>query len=160
MSPGIVLRTIGFVIVAVLATVLLSFAGLMSQMVLAQPLFVWVYAVLALAWLVSLLGLFTMRASYRYVLRSNSLELEQGIARKKSLIVSPSGFSELELDQGLVGRMLNYGSLEIRSQGGQQLNLMMIKSPKDVSAKIREVMTTPTVRIARDTPPPAAATSK
>ena len=66
--------------------------------------------------------------------------------------MSPSGFSELEVDQGMVGRMLNYGSLEVRSQGGQQLNLELIRNPREVSAKIRDVMTTPTVRIATDQP--------
>lgn len=76
----------------------------------------------------------------------------QGDSREEVAGVSPSGFSELEMDQGIVARMLNYGTIEVRSQGGQQLKLELVRNPREVSAKIRDVMTTPTVRIATDQP--------
>ncbi len=157
-GPSLALRTIGVVIAAVVISVLLSYLGVLTTSILSIPLYAWVFAVLALVWLALLAGLLMLRASYRYVLRRSAFEIDQGIARKRSLVVSPSGFSELEVDQGIVGRMLNYGGLEVRSQGGQQLRLMLIRDPKGVSAKIRDVMTVPTVRIARDDLGPQAGT--
>jgi hypothetical protein len=149
---SIVFRTIALVLVAVLAYVLLSMLGLLTFQFLTLPLYLWVYGLMALAWLLSLARLLVRRASSSYVLRRSSLEVVKGIAGKKSLLVSPSGFSELEVDQGIVARMLDYGSLEVRSQGGQQLNLELVRNPRKVSAKIRDVMTTPTVRVATDQP--------
>jgi uncharacterized membrane protein YdbT with pleckstrin-like domain len=154
-GPSLVLRTILAIVAGIPALVVLSSLGVPTSSLLGIPMYVWVLGILAIAWLASLAGLLVMRASFRYVLRRGSVEVDQGIARKKSLIVSPSGFSELEVDQGIVGRLLNYGSLEVRAQGGQQLNLMLIRDPKGVSARIRDVMTTPAVRISRDEPPSA-----
>jgi uncharacterized membrane protein YdbT with pleckstrin-like domain len=153
-GPSLVLRTILAIVIGILVLLGLSPLGVLTYSLLAAPIYVWVVGILTIAWLASLAGLMVMRASFRYVLRQNSVQVDQGIARKKSLIVSPSGFSELEVDQGIAGRLLNYGSLEVRSQGGQQLNLKLIRGPKEVSAKIRNVMTTPTVRIVKDEPRP------
>lgn len=130
--PSLVIRTILVLVAGILVLVALSSLGVLTHSLLAVPIYVWVLGVLAIVWLASLAGLMVMRASFRYVLRQASIEVDRGIARKKSLIVSPSGFSELEVDQGIVGRLLNYGSLEVRSQGGQQLNLMRIRDPKGV----------------------------
>jgi uncharacterized membrane protein YdbT with pleckstrin-like domain len=154
-GPSLVLRTVLAIVAVIVSFVVLSSLGVLTSSLLAIPTYVWVTGILTIAWLASVAGLMIMRASFRYVLRRSSVEVDQGIARKKSLIVSPSGFAELEVDQGIVGRLLNYGSLEVRSQGGQQLNLRLIRDPKGVSSKIRDVMTTPTVRIARDEPPSA-----
>jgi len=152
-GPSLLLRTVLVIVAGILSLAILSSLGVLGFSLLAIPIYVWVIGIFAIAWLGFLAGLIKLRASFRYVLRRNSVEVDQGIARKKSLIVSPSGFSELEVDQGIVGRLLNYGSLEVRSQGGQQLNFTLIRNPKGVSARIRDVMTTPTVRIARDEPP-------
>lgn len=152
-GPSLVIRTVLALVAGILVLVVLSSLGVLTSSLFAIPLYVWVLGILAIAWLVSLAGPMVMRASFRYVLRQGSVEVDQGIVRKKSLIVSPSGFSELEVDQGIVGRLLNYGSLEVRSQGGQELKLRLIRNPKGVSARIRDVMTTPPVRITRDEPP-------
>jgi uncharacterized membrane protein YdbT with pleckstrin-like domain len=149
-GPALALRTIGVIIAGFLLFVVLGSIGVLSLSFLGIATYVWVVGVLALVWLVSVAGLLIMRASYRYILRQSSVEVEQGIARKKFLVVSPSAFSELEVDQGIIGRILNYGSLEVRSQGGQQLNLKLIRDPKEVSVKIRGVMSVPIVRIAKE----------
>jgi uncharacterized membrane protein YdbT with pleckstrin-like domain len=149
-GPSIAIRTFGFVVGGILAFALLSVLGSLTFPILMVPLYVWVLGIFGIAWLISVAGLLILRASYTYVLRQSSIEVNQGIVRKRFLVVSPSAFSELETDQGILGRMLNYGSLEVRSQGGQQLNLILIRNPKGVSAKIRDVMAVPTVRIARD----------
>ncbi len=147
--PSLILRTIAFIVAGLVIALLL--APLATDFTfIPLGIYFWTGVVIGLGWLISLGGLLLRRASFQYVLRPSSLEVKQGIARKKSLIVSPSGFSELEIDQGLVARMLNYGSLEVRSQGGQQLNLMLVRDPATVSSKIRSVMTIPTVRIAED----------
>ena len=150
-TPALVARTIVVAVVAVVLTVLISMVGPIPSL-LGFSVYAVLYLILGLVWVFSLLGLLMKRASLRYTLRQSSMELEQGIARKRSLTVSPSGFSELEVDQGIMGRILNYGSVEVRAQGGQQLNLELIKDPKDVTTKIRNVMSMPTVRIAKDSP--------
>ncbi|MDG6983105.1 MAG: PH domain-containing protein [Nitrososphaerota archaeon] len=149
-GPSAVARTIGAALAAVVAFVALSALGLLGLSVLGIPLFAIAAGILAFAWLASIAGLIVMRASYRYVLRQSSVEVDRGIVSRRSLVVSPSAFAELEVEQGVMGRMMNYGSLEVRSQGGQQLNLWLIRDPKGVSTRIREVMTVPTVKVARD----------
>jgi len=149
-GPALAVRTVVAVVGGLLVSVLLAGMGALTSPILAVPLYVWVLGIIGLAWLTSIMGLIVLRASYRYVLRQSSIEVDQGIVRRRFLVVSPSAFSELEVDQGLVGRMLNYGSLEVRSQGGQQLNLFLVRNPKGVSVKIRGVMTIPTVRIAKE----------
>jgi membrane protein YdbS with pleckstrin-like domain len=149
-GPPLAIRTVlaialGFVLLAAL-----SGLGLLASALLGVPLYVWTLAIVALGWLASALGLVAMRASRRYALRRGSIEVDEGIVSKKSLVVSPSAFSELEVDQGIMGRILDYGTLQVRSQGGQRLVLRLIRDPKGVSARVRDVMTVPEVRIARD----------
>ena len=151
-KPSVVLRTISLAIVVVLASVALSMLGLLAPRLFWFPVYLWVYIILVIAWLLSLARLMVRRASSSYTLRRSSLEVVRGLVGRRTLVVSPSGFSELEVDQGIVGRMLNYGSIEVRSQGGQTLNLDLVRNPLDVSAKIRDVMTAPTVRMATDRP--------
>jgi uncharacterized membrane protein YdbT with pleckstrin-like domain len=158
-GPAMVFRTIGIAVAGVLIFVILSALGLLTLSLFAVPMYSWILGLLAIVWLASMAGLLVMRASYRYLLRQSSVEVDRGIISRRTLLVSPSAFSELEVDQGIVGRMLNYGSLEVRSQGGQQLNLMLIRDPRGVSAKIRGTMTVPTVRIAKDEPVTVAPTS-
>jgi len=149
-GPAVAVRTIGLIVGGFLIFAILTTLGLLTLPLLSVPLFVWALGLLTFAWFASVVGLLVMRASFTYVLRQSSIEVEQGIARKRNLVVSPSAFSELEVDQGIIGRLLNYGSLEVRSQGGQQLNLMLIRDPRGVSSRIRGVMTIPMVRIAKD----------
>jgi uncharacterized membrane protein YdbT with pleckstrin-like domain len=151
-GPAVAIRTIALIVGGFLIYAILSTLGGLALTLLAVPLYAWLLGLLAIAWFASVVGLLVMRASFRYVLRQSSIEVEQGIVRKRNLVVSPSAFSELEVDQGIIGRILNYGNLEVRSQGGQQLNLMLIRDPKGVSTKIRGVMTIPMVRIAKDEP--------
>jgi uncharacterized membrane protein YdbT with pleckstrin-like domain len=151
-TPTLCLRTIAIFLVGLLLAVLLQLSGLLTLSMIGVPLYIWLGSVFALAWLVNLASLLILHASFAYVLRRNSIEINRGIANKKLLVVSASGFSELETDQGIVGRILNYGSVEVRSQGGQQLNLKLIRDPQSVSRSIRDVMTTPTVRISPDQP--------
>lgn len=157
-GPSLAARTIEAVVAIVFLLAMLSALHILVVPVLAIPLYALVAGVVAVIWLVSIAGLYAMRASNRYVIRKGSVEVDRGIVGRRSLVVSPSAFSELEVDQGIVGRMLNYGSLAVRSQGGQQLNLRLIRNPKGVSAKIREVMTVPTVRIAKEAAPQGAPT--
>ena len=149
-GPSLVARTIGAIAAVAVALVVLSALGIMSLTLLSVPLYALAVGVIGVAWVAAVVGLLVTRASSSYVLRQSSIQIDQGILGKRSLVVSPSAFSELEVDQGILGRVLNYGSLEVRSQGGQQLNLILIRDPRGVAATIREIMTIPTVRIAKD----------
>lgn len=159
-GPAAVGRSIAIAVVGFLAILVLSMLGFLRlRPIFDVPLYVWVLGLFAVVWLASMVSLVVMRASCTYILRQNSIEVDRGIVSRNSLVVSPSAFSELEVNQGVVGRMLNYGSLEVRSQGGQQLNLRFIRDPKGVSAKVRMTMTVPTVRVAREEPPSSAPTA-
>lgn len=149
-GPSVAFRSLALLAIAIILVVLLAQFGTLTWQLYSLPILFLALGLIGLVWVASVIRLLVLRASVKYVLRRSSVEVDQGIARKKSLVVSPSAFSELEVDQGIAGRIMNYGSLEIRSQGGQQLNLILIKNPRAVSQMIRDVMTTPTVRIAKD----------
>ncbi|MDG6990266.1 MAG: PH domain-containing protein [Nitrososphaerota archaeon] len=148
--PAIVARTAGVVVLGIIALETLVFLRVAMNSLQGFPLYVWAFGFMGVAWLASILRLAFTRASNSYVLRQSSMEVDRGIVGRQYLVVSPSAFSELEVDQGVIGRVLNYGSVAVRSQGGQQLTLRLIRDPKEVSTKIREVMTTPMVRVEKD----------
>ena len=135
-GPSVAGRTVGVMVFGIIFYAILSALGVLTLRILVLPLYAWTLGALAIAWLASVLGLLVLHASHTYMLRHSSVEIDEGLASRMSLVVSPSAFSELEVDQGVFGRILNYGSLEVRSQGGQQLNLRLIRDPKSVSAKI------------------------
>jgi membrane protein YdbS with pleckstrin-like domain len=147
--PSAAARTVGAVALSILAVLAISMVGALGFTLLTVPLYAWVLLLVWLGWAASIGGLLVLRASWRYTLMQSVLEVRQGIARKKTLMISPSGFSELEVDQGIIARLMHYGTLEVRSQGGQRVTLELVRNPDYVSAVIRDVMTVPTVRLAK-----------
>ena len=103
---------------------------------------------LGVIWLAGALSLAILRASHKYVLRQSSLDIGRGILTRKIFTVSASGFSDLEVVQGIGGRILNMGNIVMETDSRRDLKLIMIRDPMEVAAKIRQVMTAPMVRIA------------
>ena len=83
----------------------------------------------------------------QYTLRSGSLEVKTGIASTKNFILSPSGFSDLEVCQSVLGRIVNYGDITIHTQAERTATMKMIKDPNTVASQIRDAMGRPIVRI-------------
>jgi len=85
-------------------------------------------------------------------LRSGSLEIKTGIASTKNFILSPSGFSDLEVAQSLIGRIVISGDIIIRTQGDQTATITMVKTPNQAASQIRDIMGRPMVRIEEQPP--------
>jgi hypothetical protein len=93
--------------------------------------------------------LLLIRASNTYVLRDDSLEIRFGILTSKSTVISPSGFSDLEVIRSISNRIVNSGDMIIRTQSETEssLKMKMIRNPMKIASQIREVMARPIVRI-------------
>jgi hypothetical protein len=91
--------------------------------------------------------LLLLRGSNRYALRSGSLEVKTGIASTKNFVLSPSGFSDLEVAQSVIGRMVNFGDITVHTQAERTATMKMIKDPNKVASQIRDIMGKPIVRI-------------
>jgi hypothetical protein len=111
------------------------------------PLLLLTYLLIFLLWVVSALNLAALRASSAYTLRGSSLEIAHGILGKKIFTLSAAGFSDLEVIQGLSGRVLNMGDIIMETDSRRDLRMRRVRDPIKVSAMIRQVMTTPMVRI-------------
>jgi hypothetical protein len=64
-------------------------------------------------------------------------------------VVSPSGFSELEVFRSVVGRIVESGDIVIETQSEKDnvVRMVRVKNPLKVADQIREVMARPVVRI-------------
>jgi uncharacterized membrane protein YdbT with pleckstrin-like domain len=103
-------------------------------------------------WLVGLVPLLIIRSTYRYTLRSGSLEVKTGIASTKNFVLSASGFSDLEVTQSVIGRIFNYGDITIHTQSDRTATMKLVKNPNQVANQIRDTMGKPIVRV--EGPPP------
>jgi uncharacterized membrane protein YdbT with pleckstrin-like domain len=152
--PGVAVRTVVILVVAAVVSWLeltYNFAGRIfpNSPLPNLQIVLWVNFVLFLIWIFSQVHLLVLRASNTYVLRQDSLELRFGIFTAKSEMISPSGFSDLEVVRSVSNRILNSGNIIIRTQSEDEKGLVMIMVhyPLRVAAQIREVMSRPIVRI-------------
>jgi len=114
---------------------------------------IWITLLLFLvAWLVSMVPLLLLRSSNRYTLRSGSLEVKTGIASTKNFVLSSSGFSDLEVTQSVIGRIVNSGDITIHTQSDRTATMKMVKDPNRVASQIRDTMGHPIVRIEGEPP--------
>lgn len=152
--PWIGARVIGSTIAIVIVVVVLTWAelslGVASTPLLGVDLIFWTYAGLLLVLLLMMLGALIMRASNLYTLRETSLEVEMGIGNKRTIVISAGGFADLEVIRTIEGRILSVGDIIIRSEGAKEVRLRRVRHPVEVSNLIRDVMTRPVVRVARE----------
>lgn len=109
-------------------------------------LLIWTIIVFAIVWLAWVLRFVFERASETYTLRRIGLEVERGIFSKRNIVLSTGGFSDMQVNRSIVGRILNVGDIVIRSEGQNDIRLRKIRSPKETTDKIRDVMSRPIVR--------------
>jgi uncharacterized membrane protein YdbT with pleckstrin-like domain len=112
-------------------------------------LLLWTGLVLLLVWVFSMVHLVLLRVSLTYVLHDDSLEIRSGILTSRAFVVSPSGFSELEVFRSVVGRIVESGDIVIETQSEKDnvVRMVRVKNPLKVADQIREVMSRPIVRI-------------
>jgi len=79
-GPSLLFRTVLVIVAGILSFAILSSLGVLASSPLAIPMYVWVIGILAIAWLGSLAGLIKLHASFRYVLRRGSVEVDQGLS--------------------------------------------------------------------------------
>jgi hypothetical protein len=94
-----------------------------------------------------MLGLLFFWASNTYVLQEDGIEIRRGIVRLHSFVVTPMGFGDLLVYQGLGGRIFGYGDITVNSQGERQTKLLRVRSPFTVANTIRDIMGKPLVRV-------------
>jgi uncharacterized membrane protein YdbT with pleckstrin-like domain len=148
-TPAAVSRTVLVIIVVGVVLWLEFFFKRQLYSFLSLPLALWTGFVFVLIWAFSLVHLLLLRASNTYILRSDSLEIRTGILTSRSFIVAPSGFADMEVTKSVVGRILNFGDIIIRTQDETEGDRLMqkVRDPVKVSAQLREVMSRPIVRM-------------
>jgi membrane protein YdbS with pleckstrin-like domain len=153
-APAVVSRTI-FVFLVVAVTIWLEYASATSGDKIAGVSTVyWTIAAFFIIWLIGIAGLVVQRATNLYTLKNDSLEIRTGILTSRSFVVVASGFSDLEVIRGVVGRIIEYGNIIIRMQSERSSVRVMVKvrDPLKVAEQIRYVMGRPIVRM--ETPMP------
>ena len=111
-----------------------------------MPVMMWTSLALFIAWTASTIRPLLLRASNSYTLMDDGLEVKVGIVTSKSFVVSPAGFSDLEVVRSVSARIVNSGNIVIRTQGDSDIRMERVRSPLKVAAQIREVMGRPFVR--------------
>jgi uncharacterized membrane protein YdbT with pleckstrin-like domain len=145
--PDLVGRTVLFVVITIAIFWLEFTYGIAFQVFFSLPIILWTVLVLFIVWLASISSLWLLRVSNTYTLRRDGLQVESGIVSTKSFLVTPSGFSDLEVIRTLYSRIFNFGYIVIRTQGEREVGMVRVRDPRKVADQIREVMARPIVRI-------------
>ena len=147
--PSVIARTILIVVVAVIVVWLEFALNAAYQFVFGLPLAAWTGLAFLVIWVGTVIDMLLLRASNRYVLRNDSLEVKKGIITTTSFVVAPAGFGNMEVVRSLSGRILNMADIIIHTQNPDDsgLRLVMIRDPEKAATQIREVMSRPIVRI-------------
>ncbi len=146
-TPDAVVRTILVIVVVAVFVWLEMLDNAASAILLGFPVWVWTVLIFLLVWFVSLIPLLLLRAAHKYTLRSGSLEVKTGIASLQSFVLSPSGFSDLEINQSVIGRIVNFGDIVIHTQSDRKARMQKVRNPNGVAGQIRDYMGKPIVRI-------------
>jgi uncharacterized membrane protein YdbT with pleckstrin-like domain len=64
-----------------------------------------------------------------FAITNKRVLIKAGFIRRRSLEVLLSGIEGIEVDQGIVGRLLNYGSIEVTGSGGSRDAYPRIAAP-------------------------------
>ncbi len=141
--PSTIVRSITFLVVIVLFYWFELFFQVAFINLIGVPVYAWTIIVLMVAWLISLLHLVFLWLSNHYFLRRDSLEAKHGLITLHSFVITPNGFSDLEVHQSLGGRIFRYGNVIVHSKSENTTKLLFIQSPFKVAEQIRDVMGKP-----------------
>ena len=151
-TPVAVARTVLVVGLGVVVVWLEGLVSAASFIVIGVPIWVWTILAFLVVWLVSLVPLLVLRAGHQYTLRGSSLEVKTGIASLQSFVLSPSGFSDLEINHSVIGRIANYGDVIVHTQSDRTAKMQKVRDPNRVAGLIRDYMGRPIVRVEGQAP--------
>ncbi len=147
--PAILGKSIAVTAVSVLVFWVEFWFGIAYFSAPLMPFMWWTALALLIAWLASTIRPLLLRASNLYVLREDGLEVRVGVVTSRSFVVSPAGFSDLEVVRSFSGRMVGSGNIVIHTQGDSDIRMERVRCPLKVAARIREVMGRPYMRMAK-----------
>jgi uncharacterized membrane protein YdbT with pleckstrin-like domain len=145
--PMVLARSVGILFVAIAISWLEFFVGIAFISPLFMPIILWTVLAVFVSLILSIARPLLLRASNSYILREDGLEIRAGILTSKAFVISPSGFSDLEVVRSISERIVGFGNIIIRTQGDSDVKMEKVRSPLKVAAQIREVMARPFVRI-------------
>lgn len=145
--PDLVARGVVVIAVAVVIFWLEFYFGIATKAILNVQTVLWTALGIFLVLVFSSIGLLGTRISNSYILRRDGLEIRSGIFASKTFVVSPAGFSNLEVIRSISARIVNAGNIAISTQGERDVRMEKIRDPLKVADQIRAVMARPLVRI-------------
>lgn len=101
----------------------------------------WAESLLPISLLVSagiILNAEVKRARYRYKISDKELISESGILRKDKTTLSLHNIVKINVEQGLLQRMLNYGHIELETKS-RPLKMHYIPKPELIASRIKEL---------------------
>lgn len=148
-TPAAVARSVVFIIVGFIFVWIEFYTKTANDLFFGVNIVIWTILAFLVIWLISLTGLLVQRATNAYALRNDSLEITTGILTSRSSVIVASGFSDLEVIRGVVGRIFGYGDVIIRTQSERdpEKTMMKVRDPLKVGEQIRYVMGRPMVRL-------------
>lgn len=150
--PAVLSKSITVIAVTVLTFWLEFLFGVTYFSAPIMPIIAWTALALFTAWIASTVRPLLLRASNSYILKEDGLEVRVGIVTSKSFVISPAGFSDLEVVRSLSARIVNSGDIVIHTQGDSDIRMERVRSPLKVAAQIREVMARPFARTGKSEP--------
>jgi uncharacterized membrane protein YdbT with pleckstrin-like domain len=145
--PTVFARTVGILCVAIAISWLEFFVGIAFTNPVFMPIILWTVLAVFISLISSIARPLLLRASNSYILREDGLEIRAGILTSKAFVISPSGFSDLEVVRSISERIVGSGDIIIRTQGDSDVRMEKVRSPLKVASQIRGVMARPFVRI-------------
>ncbi len=103
--------------------------------------------VIALIYLGELVSLAFVRARNNYVLRTDGLYFNTGIANLESTFLSPMAFSDARLVRTVWMRLVGRGLIIVEANDRRRFEMRLIKDPVQVQSLIRNTLSRPTVRL-------------
>jgi uncharacterized membrane protein YdbT with pleckstrin-like domain len=145
--PTVFARTVGILCVTIAISWLEFFVGIAFTNPVFMPIILWTVLAVFISLISSIARPLLLRASNSYILREDGLEIRAGILTSKAFVISPSGFSDLEVVRSISERIVGSGDIIIRTQGDSDVRMEKVRSPLKVASQIRGVMARPFVRI-------------
>ena len=137
---------IGPVLLLVIAIIPLVISRRNAMLVLASILFV-----AGLIWLVARA---IARASAEFTVTNKRVVVKLGTIRRRAIEMLLSKVEEIAVDQGVVGRMLGYGTVVIVGTGGSKEVFMLIANPLEFRRQVQEQIERHAAELSRQFPTP------
>lgn len=75
---------------------------------------------------------FIQRVLTKYLVTNKEVTEIKGIIRKRKKVIPFSSISDIKLEKGVIGRLLNFGTITIYSIRGEQIEIKGIVNPEKI----------------------------